>query len=778
MAKFGVGQAVRRVEDVRLLTGHGRFTDDVNLEGQTYLALVRSPHAHAEVNSIDVAAAREAPGVLGVFTAQDLDAAGLRDIPCLAPMKNRQGERAATPGHPILARGRVRHVGDPVAAVVAETPAAAREAAELVEVDYESLPHVVDTRAASDPESPRIWPDAPNNVCLRFDQGDAEATDRAFAEAVHTFRIELVNNRVVPNAMEPRGAIGAHDADSGRYTLHVSSQGSHGVRDTLAEKIFGLPSERFHVITPDVGGGFGSKIFTYAEYALVLFAAERVGRPVKWIEERGEAFQSDVQGRDQVATMELAFDADHRITGLRYTGLSNMGAYLSNFAPAIPTTQTLKMLSGVYRIPAIYADVTLVFTNTVPVDAYRGAGRPEAAYFVERAVDAAARELRVDPAELRRKNFIRKQDMPYATAMDITYDSGDFERLMDTALANADIDGFLERRDAARREGKLLGLGIAYYIEACAGMGEEDARLRVAPDGSVDLHVGTKTNGQGHATAYAQILADKLGVTPEQVRLHQGDSDDLPRGAGTDGSRSLLMGGGATGAAADAVVEKGRKLAGFLLEAAAADIEFAEGVFTVAGTDKRLSLAEVAAQADRDDLPDELKGGLEEAGHFDEPPMTYPNGCHVCEIAVDEATGVPSIQRYTVVDDFGKVVNPLLVAGQVHGGVAQGLGQALWEHTVYEADSGQLVTASYMDYTMPRADGVPPVSLELVEVPCATNPMGIKGAGEAGAIGATPAAMNALADALTPYGHPNIDMPATSEAIWRAMHGAGRQAAA
>lgn len=777
MGQFGVGQAVRRVEDTRLLTGHGRYTDDINLEGQAYLALVRSPHAHAEIQDVDAEAAREVPGVLAVYTISDLDAAGLNDIPCMAPVRGKDRRRPVTPGHPILARGRVRHVGDPVAAVVAEDPAAAKEAAELVMVDYEPLAHVVDTAAATAEDAPQIWDDAPRNICNEYDLGDAEATDKAFAEAAHVVSLDVVNNRLVANSLEPRGALGAYDAESSRFTLRVSSQGSHNLREGLAKTVFNLPEERFHVITPDVGGGFGTKIFLYAEYVLVLFAARELGCPVKWIEERSEAFQADAQGRDHVARVELALDREHRFTALRLTTTANLGAYLSNFGPAIPTAAMANMLSGAYRIPAVYVDVTLVFTNTVPVDAYRGAGRPEAAYFVERIVDAAARELGVAPAELRRKNFVRPEDMPYTTATGITYDSGDFARLMDAALQHAEVEAVDARKEEARRRGKLRGLGMAYYVEACAGMGSEEARVRVESDGSVTLFVGTQSNGQGHATAYAQLLADRLGVHPEHVRTRQGDSDEFPTGGGTDGSRSLLMGGGATSAAADKVVEKAKKLAGFFMEVAPADLEVADGVFTVAGTDKRMTLTELAREAARDDLPEELRGGLDELAHFDAPAMTYPNGCHICELEVEEATGEVEIIRYVVVDDFGKVVNPLLVEGQVQGGTAQGVGQALLEHTVYETDSGQLVTATYMDYTMPRADNIPPIEVHLIEVPCATNPFGIKGAGEAGAIGAPPAVINALVDALQPFGVKHIDMPATQERVWEAVQGRFREAA-
>jgi carbon-monoxide dehydrogenase large subunit len=779
MGQFGVGQAVRRVEDARLLTGQGRYTDDINLDGQAYLHIVRSEFAHAKVNGIDVEEAKQSPGVLAVYTIADLDAAGLGDIPCQAPIPGKDGQPPKMPGHPILARGKVRHVGDPVAAIVAETPQQAKDAAETVMLDAEMLDHVVDTARAMDDDAPQLHEIAPNNLALDYGRGDPDAVQQAFDRAAHVTRLELVNNRVVANSMEPRGALGTID-DRGRYTLYTSSQGPHGLRDQIAKSILGIDPEQLHVVTPDVGGGFGMKIFLYAEQILVLFAAKQLGRAVKWTGERTEAFQSDDQGRDHVATCELALDAQHRMTAIRLSTVANMGAYLSNAAPFIPTDSLSPMMCGLYRMPAAYTEVKCVFTNTVPVDAYRGAGRPEAAYFVERTVDAAARELGLDPAELRRKNFIQPDEMPWSTPAGSTYDSGEFERVMDRALQLADYAGIDRRKREASARGKLRGLGFATYVEACGSVGSDDARLSLDGDGGATLIVGTMTNGQGHHTAYAQLLADKLGIDPEQVRLRQGDTDELPKGGGTMGSRSLLVGGGATDAAADKVLERARKIAGHMMEVAPADIEFDDGTFTVAGTDKTITLTEVAkAAAEGGGLPDELAGALDETGHYDSPDAaTYPNGCHVVELEVDRETAELEILRYIVVDDFGKVVNPMLVSGQIHGGVAQGVGQALLEHTVYESDSGQLVTATYQDYTMPRADNLPEIEIEFVEVPCRTNPFGIKGAGEAGAIGAPPAVINALVDALQPYGVNHIDMPATSEKIWQTLvQGAPKEAA-
>ncbi len=779
MGRFGVGQGLRRVEDLRFLTGQGRYSDDIHFEGETYGALVRSPFAHAEIKTIDTSEALAAPGVLGVYTADDLAADGVGDIPCMVPMPGKNGTRTVMPPRPALARGRVRHVGDPVAVVVAESAVAARDAAELVTVDYDPLPAVTDTRSAKQPGQPQVWDQAPNNVSLVWETGDEAATAAAFAKAHHVTKLEFVNNRVVVNAMETRATIGDYDAASETFTLHTVSQGSHRILPMLADRIFKVPHEKMHIITPDVGGGFGMKIFVYPETVLVLFAARRLGRPVRWISERGEGFVSDTQGRDHVTRAELAVDETGKALGIRVTTTANMGAYLSNYAPFIPTGCYGPMLSGLYTIPTGYAEVTTVFTNTVPVDAYRGAGRPEAAYLIERLVDATARDIGMAPEEFRRRNFIPQEALPYETPFGPVYDSGDFAGVMQRALQGLDAAGFEARRKGAAAKGRLRGLGFACYGEVCGSNGEETARLKVTEDGGVQLWIGTQTNGQGHATAYCQLLADKLGVTPDQVTVHQGDSWDLPQGGGTGGSRSLLMGGVAMDGAADQVIERARKVAGHLLEAAEADIEFAEGVFTVAGTDKRIGLTQVAKAAYGDAaLPDELKQPLEGQHHIVAGAQTYPNGCHVCELEVDPDTGTVELLRYVVVDDFGRIINPLLAAGQVHGGAAQGIGQALLERTVYDAD-GQLLTGSFMDYTMPRADDLCAIELTMVEdTPCTTNPMGIKGAGEAGAIGSCPAVINALVDALAPLGIRHIDMPATPEKVWRAVRDAeGREAA-
>ncbi len=779
MGRFGVGQGLRRVEDSRFLTGQGRYSDDIQLEGQTYGVLVRSPFAHAEIKSIDLEEAKAVPGVLGVFTVDDLDADGVGNVPCVVPMPGKGGTKTVMPPRPALARGRVRHVGDGVALVVAETATAARDAAEAVRVDYEPLPAVTDPLAALAADAPQVWDEAPNNTSLVWEMGDEAATKEAFDKAHHVTRLEFVNNRVIVNAMEPRAAIGDYDAASETFTLYTVSQGSHRMLPLLADMIFKVPKEKIHVITPDVGGGFGMKIFVYPETVLVLFAARCLGRPVRWISERGEGFLSDTQGRDHVTLAELATDKDGKALGIRVTTTANMGAYLSNYAPFIPTGCYAPMLSGLYTFPTGYAEVTTVFTNTVPVDAYRGAGRPEAAYLVERLMDAAARDIGMAPDEFRRRNFIPKEALPYTTAFDQTYDSGDFAGLLQRGLKAIDYADFEARRAEAARFGRLRGLGFACYGEVCGSNGEETARLKVKEDGGVELWIGTQTNGQGHFTAYTQLLADKLGVEPDQVTIHQGDSWDLPQGGGTGGSRSLLMGGQALDGAADKVIERSRKVAGHLLEAAEADIEFQEGVFTVAGTDKTVTLTEVAKAAYGDDsLPEEMKEPLEDQHHIVAGAQTYPNGSHLCELEVDRDTGVVKLLRYVIVDDFGVLVNPLLAAGQVHGGTVQGIGQALLEHTVYDGD-GQLLTGSFMDYTMPRADDIPQIELTMIEdTPCTTNPMGVKGAGEAGAIGSCPAVINALVDALAPLGIRHIDMPATPERVWRAIQDAQQQEAA
>ncbi|MCS7267493.1 MAG: xanthine dehydrogenase family protein molybdopterin-binding subunit [Geminicoccaceae bacterium] len=763
MAKFGIGQPVRRVEDQRLVTGRGRYTDDVNLPGQVYGVVVRSPHAHARIRRIDTSRARSAPGVLAVLTAEDLGEAA---IPCFVPMTNRDGTKAPMPRHPVLCREVVRYLGDRVAFVVAETKAQARDAAELIEIDWEVLEAVTDTAAALEPGRPRVHEQCPNNLAFDWAFGDADAVERAFAQAARTVRLELVNNRVVCNAMEPRAAVAEWDAQTQKLTLHVCSQGGWAFRDILAGHL-GLPKEKVRIVTPDVGGGFGMKIMYYGEYTLCAFAARMLGRPVKWTADRSESFVSDTQGRDHVTVAELAFDADHRILGLRVDVVANMGAYYYLYAPYIPTGAALKVLPGVYDVKNLYYRVRGVFTNTVPVDAYRGAGRPESIYCIERLMDVAAAELGVDRIALRRKNFIRPDQMPFKTAAGELYDSGEFERVMDTALVRADWQGFPARRAEAAARGALRGIGLCYYIESTMGNPVEHATVRFAPDGAVEVLVGTQSNGQGHETAYAQVLSARLGVPFERIRIVQGDTDAIPEGGGTGGSRSLTAEGVAITAAADRVIEKGKIAAAHLFEAAVADIAFADGTFRVAGTDKAIDIMELAERVRAmTTRPPGLEEGLDASARIELQAWTFPNGCHVAEVEVEPETGVTRVVRYTVVDDFGVVVNPLLVEGQVHGGVVQGIGQALFERTVYDAN-GQLLTGSFMDYRMPRADDLPFFDFSTVEVRCRNNPLGVKGCGEAGSVGSCAAVINALVDALSPLGVRHVDMPAVPEKIWR-----------
>ena len=778
MKQFGIGQPVRRVEDRRFITGHGNYVDDIQLPRQTYAFMLRSPHAHARIVSIDSAAALGVPGVLTVFTGEDLARDGIGDIPCLSALTNRDGTPSVLPPHPAIVRDRVRHVGDTVAMVVAETASAARDAAELVGVDYEPLPAVVDTAHALDPGQSSVWAEAPDNLCFDWEVGDGAAVGRAMAGARHRVTLDLINNRVVVNSMEPRGAIGEYDPGEETYTLWSSTQGSHFVRNLLAASVFNIPENRIRVITRDVGGGFGMKLFLYPEHILVLWAARKAGRPVKWVPDRADAFMTDTQGRDNVTRLELALDEELRFLGLEVEMVANMGAYLSNFAPEIPTASGAVMHSGVYAIPAIHVGVKGVFTNTVPVDAYRGAGRPEAAYAIERLIDYAARQLGVAPQELRRRNFIKPEAMPYQTALGLNYDSGEFARNMDQALAAAEFADFPARRAEAQKRGRYRGLGHAVYIEQSGFPPDEFAELRFDQSGTLTILMGTQSSGQGHQTAYTQLAADRLGVPPEKIRVLQGDTAAISFGRGTGGSRSIPVGGGSLIQAADKLIAKGRRIAAHLFEAAEADVEFADGVFTVAGTDRRLSIEEVARAAfDPARQPPGVEPGFDETGHFTPPQPTFPNGCHVCEVEIQPDTGHIEIVRYLVVDDFGVVINPLLLAGQVQGGVAQGVGQAMLERTVFDPETGQLLTGSLTDYAIARADDLPQIEFAYNVVPCRTNPLGVKGAGEAGAIGAPPALVNAVVDALAELGIEHLDMPLTPERVWRAMHAEHRKAA-
>ena len=762
MTKFALGQSVTRIEDTALLRGAGCYADDVRVANAAHACIVRSPHAHAKILRIECGDARSAPGVLAILTGEDAAADGLGDIPCVVPVTNRDGSARGETPRPILARGRVRHVGDPVAVVVAESPAQARDAAERIEIEYQPLPVVVGTLAATRPGAPLAWDGIAGNICFDVGAGASEAAvEAALATATHVTRLELVNNRLVANPMEPRAALADYDPATDRSTLYTPSQGPHVIHEQVADVILKIGKDRLRVVSGNVGGAFGMKIFLHPEQPIVVWASRRLKRAVRWTGDRSESFVSDVQGRDNYSVAELATDSGGRFLGLRVTTWANMGAYLSNYAPFIPQL-AVPMLSGVYRIPAIYANIKGVVTNTVPVDAYRGAGRPEAMYLLERVIDMAARELGIAPDELRRRNFIASADMPYQTPVESRYDSGDFAGVMSRALARADWNGFAARREQAKRNGKLRGIGLAMYIERCGGGPGDTVMLKVDPAGSVTLFSGMQDNGQGHTTTFVQLLSEKLGLDAGRIRVVQGDTDLVPSGM-TGGSRFLAIGGIASMSAADEVIGKGREAAASLLEAAPGDIEYGDGEYRIAGTDRKVSLFEAAGKT----------GGLQALHTRTPDAYTYPNGCHVCEVEIDGDTGETRIVRYSVVDDFGRAINPLLLEGQVHGGTVQGIGQALLELGLYDTESGQLLTGSFMDYALPRADDVPSFDCGFHHAPCVTNPLGVKGAGEAGAVGAPPAVINALVDALHPVaGLKHIDMPATHEKVWRALRGA------
>ncbi len=769
MAQFGIGQPVERAEDPRFLTGRGRYTADLDLPGQVWMHVVRSPMACADIRSTSTRHAAEAEGVLGVFTAGDLMAAEVGTLPCLYVGKNRDGTDPRVPPRPALADGRVVYVGEPVAIVVAETANLARDAAELVAVEYEERPAVADTAGALADHAPQVHDGIPGNRCFDWALGNEAETNAAFRKAARVVSLELVNNRLVPNPMECRAALGSYEDGRG-FSLACGSQGVHLLQGQLA-RILGVEAGEMQVRTGDVGGGFGMKIFLYPEYVHVLFAARAVGRPVRWVSERSEAFLSDTHGRDHVTRAELALDAAARFTGLRVRTIANLGAQCSNFGIFVPTLAGTAMLSGCYRTPAVHANVVGVFTNTPPVDAYRGAGRPEAAFVVERLVDKAARELGLAPDEIRRRNFIRADEMPYTTPMGETYDTGDFVKNMEDAIDRSDWAGFADRRAASERRGRIRGIGLASYIEACSGGGPEEATIEIDAGGRARVLIGTQSNGQGHETAYRQIVAERLGLSFDQIDIVQGDTAVIGFGSGTGGSRSVPVGGSALSDAAVKVIRRGRSLAADQLEASAEDIEFRDGRFIVPGTDLTVSLGEASRRASEAGDP------LTEAAKWAPPAATFPNGTHVCEVEIDPDTGAVSIERYTVVDDFGTVVNPLLLEGQVHGGVIQGLGQALLERTQYDSGTGQLLSASFMDYAMPRADDAPAIDFTYNVVPSNTNALGMKGAGEAGAIGAPPAIINAIVDALRDYGVEHIDMPATPERIWSLIDARSRRAA-
>ncbi len=769
MAKFGTGQSVRRVEDQRFITGAGRYTDDIDLPNLAYGYALRSPEAHARIVSIDAADARGAPGVLAVITGAEIAAEGPNELPCAIPMVNRDGSDGITPPRPVLCTDRVRHVGDHVAFVVAETPGQAKDAAELIAVEYESLPTVVDTETAAGPGRPLVHDDVPGNLAFDWQHGDADAVEQALAGAAHVTRLRIINNRVVANSMEPRAAIGEYDAASGQVTLHACTLGGWLFVGPLAG-VLKVEPEKVRVLTPDVGGGFGMKAFFYPEYALAAWAARQLRRPVKWTAERSsDAFLSDVMGRDHVTEAALGLDADHRIVGMRVLTTANMGAYCNLFAPFIPTGAALKVLPGVYDVKNLVYRVKGVLTNTTPVDAYRGAGRPESIYLMERLIDAAAREVGVEPPELRRRNLIGPEAMPFKTTAGEIYDSGEFARVMDAALGEAGWSGIAQRKAEAQRRGMRRGIGMAYYIESTMGDPQEMAAISFETDGTVSVAVGTQSNGQGHETAYAQLLHERLGVPFEKIRIVQGDTAKLKLGGGTGGSRSLTAEGMAIRDCADDVIERGRHYAAQELETAVADIAYDRETaeFGVIGTDRRIGLLDLAAKArTMANPPEGFEGGLDAEATAQIDAYTFPNGCHIAEVEVDPDTGVAEIVNYVAVDDFGVVLNPMLVAGQVHGGVVQGIGQALYEHAVYD-DNGQLLSGSFMDYCMPRADGVPAMQVSTIEVPCKNNPMGVKGCGEAGSVASPAAVINGIIDALADLGVTAVDMPATPQSLWR-----------
>ncbi|MBV1703380.1 MAG: xanthine dehydrogenase family protein molybdopterin-binding subunit [Hyphomicrobiales bacterium] len=787
MSATGIGASVRRKEDHRFITGAGRYTDDVNRHGQAHAYFLRSPHAHATIDKIDLSAARKAPGVVAIYTGEDIAADKVGGLICGWMIHSKDGSPMKAGAHPALAQGKVRYVGDHVAVVIADTYAQAKDAAEKIVVAYGTLPAVVDTATATKAKGAPVHDVAPDNRVYDWHIGDKAKTDAAFASAAHVTKIDLVNNRLAPNAMEPRAAVGEYDAGTDTLCLHTTSQNPHVARLVLSAFVGIAPEHKLRVIAPDVGGGFGSKIFIYAEETVCVWAARKVGRPVKWTAERTESFLSDAHGRDHVSHAEMATDASGKITALRVHTFANLGAYLSTFSSCVPTYLYALLLSGQYDIPAIYCEVEAVYTNTAPVDAYRGAGRPEASFLVERIVEKAARELRKDPAEFRRHNFIR--NFPHQTPVILAYDAGDYAASLDKALAVSDYKGFGARKSASAAKGKLRGIGFSAYIEACgiapsaavgslgAGVGLwESAEVRVNPVGTVEILTGSHSHGQGHETTFAQLVSDRLGIPIDNVSIVHGDTDKVQMGMGTYGSRSGAVGMSAISKALDKIEAKAKKVAGHVLEASDKDIEFKDGKFTVKGTDKSIDFGSVALQAyiAHKFNGQELEPGLKESAFWDPTNFTFPSGVHVCEVEIDPDTGVTRIERYTAVDDFGEVINPMIVEGQVHGGVAQGVGQALLEGAVYDKD-GQLVTASYMDYCMPRADDLPFYHVAMTATRCPSNPLGIKGCGEAGAIAAPPAVINAITDAV---GHEDVTMPATPQVVWRAAQRAVRKHAA
>ena len=787
MTENGIGAAVRRKEDQRFITGRGQFVDDINRPHQLYAQIVRSPIPHGKINNVNVDAAKAVAGVVDVLTGADMAADGIGSLPCGWGINNKDGSPMVEPGHPPLAAEVVRYVGDQVAVVLAETRAIARDASELVDVDYEELPAVAGLEAASADGAPLVWDDAAGNVCFDWEIGDKAATDAAFASADKVVSIDIVNNRLIANAMEPRSAIGDYDGGKDEYTLYTTSQNPHVIRLLMGAFVMGIPEHKLRVIAPDVGGGFGSKIFHYAEEAIVTWATKKVDRPVKWTAERSESFMSDAHGRDHISNAELAMSKDGEFLGLRVSTRANLGSYLSTFGPSVPTYLYATLLAGTYKTPAIYAEVKGMFTHTVPVDAYRGAGRPEASFLLERLVDKAAKETGMDPIELRRRNFIQPEDFPYQTPVALEYDTGDYDAAVRKAIELSDYANFETRREESATRGKLRGVGISTYIEACgiapsnvagalgarAGL-YEAGTVRVNPTGSVTILTGSHSHGQGHETTFAQLVVEALGVDYDSVEVVHGDTGKVPFGMGTYGSRSAAVGGVALMNALEKIRTKARKIAAHLLEASEDDIEFKDGQLTVAGTDRAVAFGDVAmaAYVPHNYPLETLEPGLEETAFYDPKNFTFPAGCHICEVEVDSDTGVVQVVKFTAADDFGRIINPMIVDGQVHGGVAQGIGQALYEQCVYD-DSGQLLTGSMMDYCLPKADNIPNFDVTTNVTPCTHNVLGVKGCGEAGAIGSPPAVINAVLNALSDYNVDNLQMPATPERVWQAMQSNG-----
>ncbi len=764
--KFGIGQSVKRTEDIRFVTGHGQYTDDLRFDGETFACFHRSPYAHAKILSVDISAAKAAPGVVDVLTYADIKAYGAKPMPLMAPIKSRDGSSTKTSPKEVLAKDRVTFTGEAIAMVVAETYAQAKDAAELVAVEYEPL-DAVGTLAAA-PNGPQIWEGAENNLSFDWEDGDRDGVEAAFKSAAHAVKLRVVQNRVSAMPMETRNAIGVYDKANDHYTIYVTSQGAGNIRGGLARQILNLPLEKLRVITKDVGGGFGMKGFLYPEQPAVLIAAKKIGRPVRWSAERTESFLADDHGRDMITTGELALDKDGKILALRITGTANMGGYLSVYAPFIPTLAGSRIFGGVYRVPKAYANVKGYFSNTAPVDAYRGAGRPEGAYLMDRLMDAAAAKTGLDRTEIRLRNLPSPSELPFQNAWGLKYDSGDYPRLLVEGLKRADQAGFAKRKAESAQRGKLRGLGFGYYVEITGAAGQEPAAIKFTENGGVELWCGTQSNGQGHETAFAQLVAEKLGVPFESITVKQGDTEWV-NGGGTGGSRSLNMSGGALMVSSDEVIKKGKQAAGQVLQAGGKDVGFAVvegiGTFAVAGGDRKITVGELAVTLKREKLPG-FENGLDSDGMYHGQASTFPNGCHVCEVEVDPETGHTQIVSYHCVDDFGRIINPMLVAGQVHGGIVQGLGQALLENMVYDEQTGQLLTASFSDYAMPRAGDMPDIDFKYEEIPCVTNDLGAKGCGEAGTVGALPAVMSAISDAL---GVLHIDMPATPERVWRAL---------